>query len=169
MRVLAACSLGGAGHLNPLLPFLSVARDQGHDALVVGPPALRDLVESAGYPFRAGGEPPEAEVAPLRDRLTTAPRAEAVVLGNRDLFGRLATTAMLPGMERTCFEWEPDLVLREPCEYASAVVAPRLRIPTAQVAISLARAEAASIAAAAPALENHRRGLVDELHAPRPT
>ena len=26
MRVLAACSLGGAGHLQPLLPFLAAAR-----------------------------------------------------------------------------------------------------------------------------------------------
>jgi hypothetical protein len=85
------------------------------------------------------------------------------VLGNRELFGRLATTAMLPSMELLCAEWEPDLVLRDPCEYSSAVVAGRLGIPTAQVAISLAQAEARSIDIAAPALEEHRRGLVDEL------
>ena len=36
---------------------------------------------------------------------------------------------------------------------------------TAQVAISLAEAEAASIVAAGPALEEHRRGVVDELWA----
>ena len=37
--------------------------------------------------------------------------------------------------------------------------------PVAQVAISLAEAEAGSIAAAAPALEEHRQGLVSELRA----
>ena len=163
MRVLAACSLGGAGHLNPLLPFLAAAQRLGDETLVVGPPALREMVELAGYPFQAGGEPPEADVASIRERLPVAPALEASRLGNRDLFGRLATTAMLPAMEQICAEWRPDLVLREPCEYASAVVAPRLGIPTAQVAISLADAEAGSITAAAPALERHRKGLVEEL------
>ena len=165
MRVLAACSLGGAGHLNPLLPFLAAAHRCGDETLIVGPPALRDMVERAGYPFRAGGEPSEAEVAPIRERLPVIPPHEASMLGNRELFGRLAATAMLPGMERTCAEWSPDLVLRDPCEYASAVVAARLGIPSAQVAISLAEAEAWSIAAAAPALDAHRPGLVDELRA----
>jgi len=132
---------------------------------VVGPPALREMVELAGYRFRAGGEPPEDEVAPIRERLPVAPPAEASVLGNRELFGRMATSAMLPGMERVCAEWGPDFVLREPCEYSSAVVAGRLRIPSAQVAISLAEGEAASIASAAPALEEHRQGLVEELWA----
>jgi hypothetical protein len=123
------------------------------------------MVELAGYPFRAGGEPAEAAVAFIRERLPVASPREASVLGNRDLFGRLATTAMLPGMEHACAEWLPDLVLREPCEYASAVVAHRMGIRTAQVAISLAVAETGSITAAAPALEEHRRGVVDELRA----
>ena len=165
MRVLAACSLGGAGHLHPLLPFLAAAQRRGDETLVVGPPALREMVELTGHPFSAGGEPDEAEVAPIRERLPVAPPEEASILGNRDLFGRLATTAMLPGMGRACAEWLPDLVLREPCEYASAIVAGRLGISTAQVAISLAEGEAGSISAAAPALEEHRAGLVDELWA----
>jgi UDP:flavonoid glycosyltransferase YjiC (YdhE family) len=165
MRVLAACSLGGAGHLNPLLPFLAAARRRGHETLVVGPPALASMVELAGYPFRAGGEPPEEEVGPIRERLPVAPPAEASILGNRELFGRLATGAMLPEMERVCEAWLPHLVLREPCEYASSVVASGAGIKTAQVAISLAEAEARSIAVAGPALEAHRTGLVDELWA----
>jgi UDP:flavonoid glycosyltransferase YjiC (YdhE family) len=165
MRVLAACSLGGAGHLNPLLPFVAAAQRRGDETLVVGPPAVKEMVERAGFPFRAGGEPAEADVAPIRERLPVAPPREASVLGNRDLFGRLAATALLPGMEQTCAEWFPDLVLRDPCEYASAVVAHRLGISTAQVAISLAEAEAGSITAAAPALEEHRTGLVEELRA----
>jgi UDP:flavonoid glycosyltransferase YjiC (YdhE family) len=165
VRVLAACSLGGAGHLSPLLPFLAAARRRGDETLVVGPPALSDLVERAGYAFRPGGEPSEADVAPIRERLPVAPPQEASVLGNRDLFGRLATTAMLPGMRQICADWSPHLVLRDPCEYASAVVAHQIGIPNAQVAISLARGEAASITAAAPALEEQRPGLVRELRA----
>jgi UDP:flavonoid glycosyltransferase YjiC (YdhE family) len=123
------------------------------------------MVALAGHPFRPGGEPPEAEVARVRERLPVLPPAEASVLGNRELFGRLATTAMLPEMEQVCTEWRPDLVLREPCEYASAIVARGLGIHSAQVAISLSEGEAASITTAAPALEEHQRGLVQHLRA----
>ena len=163
MRVLAACSLGGAGHLQPLVPFLAAARRRGDETLVIGPPALRSMVGRAGFAFAPGGEPAEADVAPIRERLPVAPTREAMVLGNRDLFGRLAARAMLPPMARTCSEWRPSLVLRDPCEYASAVVGPQLGVPTAQVAISLAAAETRSIAAAAPALDELRPGLADEL------
>jgi len=165
MRILAACSLGGAGHFNPLAAFLRAARRRGDEVLTVGPPALREMVESAGFAFRAGGEPPEEQVAAIRERLPVVPAAEASVLGNRELFGRLATVAMLAGMEEAWGDWAPDLVLRDPAEYASAVLAARTRTPIAQVAISLAEAEAGSIAAAAPALEEHRQGLVSELRA----
>lgn len=165
MRVLAACSLGGAGHLNPLVTFLAAARRRGDETLVVGPPALKEMVELTGYAFEPGGEPSEAEVAPIRERLSVAAPQEASVLGNRELFARLAATAMLPRMEQICAEWTPHIVLRDPCEYASAIVASRHRIPTAQVAISLAGVEANSLAVAAPAFEEHRRGLVEEVRA----
>jgi UDP:flavonoid glycosyltransferase YjiC (YdhE family) len=165
MRILAGCSLGGSGHLNPLVPVLVAARRLGHDTLVVGPKALTDLVDRAGFPFRAGGEPREAEIAPIREQLPVAPAAEASILGNRELFGRLATRALLPVMDAACAEWRPDLVLRDPCEYASAVVAHDRSIPVAQVAISLAEAEAGSIVAAAPALEEHRSGLTAAVRA----
>jgi UDP:flavonoid glycosyltransferase YjiC (YdhE family) len=165
MRVLAACSLGGAGHLNPLLTLLAAARRHGDDTLVIGPPALGEMVERFGFPFQPGGEPAEDEVAPIRERLPVAPRQEASRLGNRELFGRLAAAAMIPSMEQTCSRWGPDLVLRDPCEYASAVVAPRVGVPTVQVAISLAEVEAGAIEVAAPALDEHRRGLAQELRA----
>jgi UDP:flavonoid glycosyltransferase YjiC (YdhE family) len=163
MRVLGACSLGGAGHLNPMAPVLDAARRRGHDVLVVAPPALREMVEAAGFAFHAGGEPDERDIAPIREQLPVVPPEEASILGNRELFGRLAAAAMLPATGDVCRTWRPDLVVRDPCEYASGVVAPALGIPTVQIAISVAEAEAGSIAAAAPALEEHRAGLVDEL------
>ena len=162
---MAACSLGGTGHLQPLLPFLAAARRRNDEILIVGAPGLKEMVELAGYPFHPGGEPLEVDVAPIRERLSIAAPAEASVLGNRDLFGRMATAAMLPHMEQIVSEWSPDIVLRDPCEYASAIVASRHGIPAAQVAISLAEVEAGSITVAAPALENHHEGLVDELRA----
>jgi UDP:flavonoid glycosyltransferase YjiC (YdhE family) len=163
VRVLAACSLGGAGHLNPLLPFLDAARRRGDETLVVAPTTMREMVERAGHPFAPGAEPPEEVIAPIRERLPIAPVAEASVLGNRELFGRLATTAMLPPMERIVGEWSPDLIVRDPCEYASAVVAGRLGVPAVQAGISLAEIEAGAISVAAPALEAHRPGLTGEV------
>jgi UDP:flavonoid glycosyltransferase YjiC (YdhE family) len=163
VRVLAACSLGGAGHFEPLRPLLDAARARGDEVLVVAPPALREMVTGAGYPFEAGGEPAESAIAPIREQLPMLPAQDATVLGNRDLFGRLAAHAMLPRMDEVSARWRPDLVLRDPCEYASAVVAATRGIPAAQVAISLAENEMGSIRAAAPALEEHRAGLTDEI------
>ena len=132
---------------------------------MAGPPAMRGIVEEAGYTFEPGGEPLEAEVAVIREQLPVVSAAEASVLGNRELFGRLATQAMLPGMRRIFERWHPDVVIREPCEYASAVVAQLTGTPVAQVAISLADVEAGSIAVAAPALDEHLAELVDVLMA----
>jgi hypothetical protein len=133
--------------------------------VIVAPPALREMAEATGHPFTGGGEPDEAEIAPIRERLPVVSPQEAAVLGNRELFGRLAATAMLPAVVEVVDRWQPDLVLREPCEYASAVVAADRDTPIAQIAISLAEAEWGSIAAAQPALEHHRPGLTDVVRA----
>jgi UDP:flavonoid glycosyltransferase YjiC (YdhE family) len=165
VRLLAACSLGGAGHLQPLVPFLLAAHERGHETLVVAPGSLGAMVADAGLRLHPGGEPPEAAVAPIRERLPVAPREEASRLGNGELFGRLATRAMLPAVEAAVREWRPSLVIREPCEYASAIVARRSHIPTVQVAISVAEGEWGSIAHAAPVLEELHPGITDTLTA----
>jgi UDP:flavonoid glycosyltransferase YjiC (YdhE family) len=162
MRVLAACSLGGAGHLQPLVPLLDAARKIGHETVVIAPPAMAAQVEATGHVLVPGGEPSESEIAAIRERLPLAPPAEASVLGNRELFGRMATAAMLPAMHQVIEQWRPDLVVREPCEYASAVVAASSGVPVCQVAIDLAGVEWRSMDTASPALERHRKGLTDE-------
>jgi hypothetical protein len=145
------------------VPFLDQARRSGGETLVVAPPALAGMAGETGHSFLAGGEPSEAQVRPIRERLPVLPPAEASVLGNRELFGRLAATAMLAAVERAVRDWRPDVILRDPCEYASAVAAARLGVPAAQVAIGLAEVEWGSIGVAAPALEALRDGLADEL------
>jgi UDP:flavonoid glycosyltransferase YjiC (YdhE family) len=165
VRVLAACSLGGAGHLRPLLPLLDAAVRQGHDVLVVAPPAMAAMVEATGHVFRAGGEPAEAEIAPLRERLPLLPPAEAAAVGDGELFGRLATQAMLPAMTDAVAAWRPDLVLREPCEHASTLAATRAGVPLAQVAISPADVEWGAIGTAAAALARLGADVEDEMRA----
>lgn len=159
MRVLAACSLGGVGHYGPLRPLLDAARSRGDETLVIAPRSLASLVKATGHRFVAGGEPDDAEIAELREQLAIVDADTATALGNRDLFGRRATSAILPSMRQVIRTWRPDLILRDPCEYSSAVVSAETATPVAQVAISLAAAEWRSTAAAEPALEEHRPGL----------
>ena len=102
MRVLAACSLGGAGHLQPLVPFLNEARRSGYETLVVCPPAMTGMVDETGHPFQMGGEPPEHAVGPIREQLAIVSAGEASVLGNRELFGRMATGI---GTAALAFSW----------------------------------------------------------------
>ena len=83
MRVLAACSLGGAGHLRPLLPFLDQAQRDGTQTLVLGPPALADMVVATGHPFLPGGEPSEAQIRPIREQLPVLPAGRLTVTRRR--------------------------------------------------------------------------------------
>ena len=163
MRLLATCSLGGSGHWLPLARFLHAALRPGDDALVVAPPALGEMVEREGFRFEAGAEPPEADIAPIRERLPTEAPDVAAVLGNRVLFAELAASAMLPHVEAACTRWKPDVLVRDPCEYAAAIVAGNQSIRSAQVAISQAAVEWSSLDIASPALEQHRPGLTAEI------
>jgi UDP-N-acetylglucosamine transferase subunit ALG13 len=159
VKILASCSLGGSGHWQPLLPFLRVAKERGDEILVAGPHALAEMVKESGFEFWGCGEPSEAQIAPIREQLATAPPEVATVLGNRDLFAQLAASAMLPELGNVYDRWRPDLVFRDPCEFASAVLSKRQSVRTATVAISLAAVQQGSISAAAPALEGHAPGL----------
>src|SRR5437016_5872810 len=88
MRMLAACSLGGSGHFRPLVSFLDAARRRGTETLVLGPPALREMVERAGYPFQAGGEP-------------AWPRQPTVVRVERDLVSPVGRPRSTPAAPRS--------------------------------------------------------------------
>jgi UDP:flavonoid glycosyltransferase YjiC (YdhE family) len=162
MRVLAS-STANAGHYAPLVPVLKALVAKGHQVLVVAAPGLVTAVEASGFDFRVGGEPPAGELADIWDRVPRVSRAEAAILVNREIFGRLDTAAMLPSVEAVCDEWHPDLVVHEPAEFASALAAHRRGTPHVQVAIGLAGVEAASTRIAEPALASYGGGFVEAL------
>jgi hypothetical protein len=164
VRVLVA-STRGAGHFGPLVPFIEGGLRAGHEVLVVGPPALADAVDAAGYPFRTGGAPPDEELGALWERVPAVPReeAEAIVIGG--IFAGLNVAAMLPGLRRACAEWRPDIVLREQSEFASAIAAEVHGVPHARVAIGLALAEEESLRIAGPVLDERRPGLAARIRA----
>jgi len=164
VRVLLA-STDGAGHFGPLRPFIDALVARGDELLIVVPPRLEATVRAMGQPFVVSDEPPAEELTALWERFSTASGRETAMLGNRELFGRLWTAALLPTAERACREWKPQLVLHEAAEYASAIAAQRCGVPHAQVAISLAEVEADSLELAAPALAEHEQQIVEGLRA----
>ena len=127
----------------------------------MGPPTL----DPRRYPFRVGASPPEPVLRELWDGMPRRPTGQTEVTVVGTIFAGLNVEAMLAPLEQAIDEWQPDLVLREPNEYASAIAAERHGIPHARVAISLAIAEEGALAFATPALEDVQPGIVDAIAA----
>ena len=130
MRVLIA-STAGAGHRLPLAPFADGLEAEGHE--------VRRLVS----------DPPRDA---RWDALPDMSREEQSEFVEREWFGRICTEHLRPQVEAVCEELRPDLILREPCEYASAIAAVERGIPFATVAITNAEGEWGATAKAAPVL-----------------
>ena len=155
MRILFA-STRGTGHFNPLVPLIEAAVRGGHEVMVAGPPPLAETVERAGYPFWGGAEPPEDQLGPLWGRVPTvsADEANAIVVG--EIFAGLNVHAMLPSLEAACREWQPDVLIREEAEFASAIAAERHGVRHARLGISLRALEELALEIAGPRLDDLR-------------
>ena len=155
MRVLFA-STQGVGHFNPLVPFIDAALRQRHEVLVAGPSALTATIEKTRYAFWECADPLEEEIRPVWDRVPTVSTEEANVLVIREIFARFDARAMLPRLREAFEEWRPDLVLREPNEYSSAVAADFYGVPHARVGINLAAVEEGALDIAAETVDELR-------------
>ena len=153
MRLLL-CSTGLTGHFNPLVPFANAARERGDDVFVVVPPSLASAVEQLGVAHYLSDPPDPTRSKELWRRAARLPHSQAARLLDGEFFGRLSTEAMLETVESACDAFQPDLILREPCAYAGAVVAKRRGIEHAQVAISTARTEWSVIGLVASILDD---------------
>jgi UDP-glucoronosyl and UDP-glucosyl transferase len=160
VRILAA-STQGAGHFGSLVPFLESAVRQGHDVLVVGPPTL----DPRGFPFRVGEAPPEEELRPVWDSMPRQPPAQGEVVVVGHIFARLNVQAMLGPITEAIEEWRPELILREPAEFASAIAAEMHGVPHARVAAGLTLVEEGALAFAAPGIDEARDGVVEAIAA----
>lgn len=159
MRVQLGCSLGGDGHLVPLANVGKAFERAGHEVVVLVPPALAQSVQQTGLGYRVGDEPPRSFVDAIWQRVRQGPPDAVAGLIDRELFADRCTDAMLPAARELRDAWRPDLVVREPCEYASAVVAHESGIPHAQVGISLAVLESNVAAMVAPIIDRFLPGL----------
>jgi UDP:flavonoid glycosyltransferase YjiC (YdhE family) len=150
-------STRGAGHFNPLVPFAHAFERAGHEVMFAGPPDLAEPVDAAGFRFWQFDPPPEDELSTIWARVPELPpdEANAVVIG--EIFGRLNSTAALPKLRAAFDEWRPDVVLRDPNEYASALAADLQGVPHARVAIGLVSAEEMGLGFAAATIDTIRR------------
>jgi len=154
-----ACSMGGEGHLVPLVNVGRSLQRAGHEAMLLVVPALAPSAKRSGLPYRVGDEPSRQVVATVWERVRAGPADAVVGLMDRELFGDRCTAAMLPAAREARDAWRHDLVLREPCEYASAVAAHEADVPQAQVAISLASVEFDVLGMVAPVIDRFSRGV----------
>lgn len=158
MRILL-CSTGLAGHFNPLVPFVDAARERGDEVFVVVPPSLAASVNELGVAHYLSDPPDPTKSRELWRRAARLSHSQAARLLDGEFFGRLSTDAMIATVESACDAFQPNLILREPCAYAGAVVAKRRSIEHAQVAISTARTEWSVIGLVASILEDFEGGM----------
>jgi UDP:flavonoid glycosyltransferase YjiC (YdhE family) len=166
MRLLF-CSTGLAGHFNPLVPFIEAARVRGDEIFLVVPPSLAQEAQALGVDHYLSDPPDPTKSKELWRRAARLPHSQAARLLDGEFFGRLSTEAMLATVEAACEKFHPDLILREPCAYAGAVVAHRRSIDHAQVAISTARTEWGVIGLVASILDDFEDGMEQVLRQTR--
>jgi hypothetical protein len=159
MRVLLACSLGGFGHLKPVASVARALRRLGHQSLVLVPPSLVVEIEREGLPYEVGGEPPQAVIDEIWTRVRAGPADAVVGLIDRELFAAQCTPVMLPAARAVRERWHPDLIVRELCEYASAVAATEARIRQAQIGISQPSIDWDVLKMVSPIIEPYCRGI----------
>ena len=136
MRVLVSTT-AGSGHFGPLIPFCVACRDAGHDVRVAAPASFAGAVAGAGFEHAPFADVAPEVMGPIFGRLPelSLEEANATVIG--EIFGRLDAQAALPGVMAVIDGWRPDLVVREPSEFASLVAAERAGIAQVQVAIGM--------------------------------
>ena len=140
MRVLASTT-AGAGHFAPLAAFAVAVRDAGHEVVVAAPASFASTIEGAGLVHRPFADASGEELGAVFSKFAGLSNHDgnAIVIG--EVFGRINTTAALPGMRAIVEEFRPDVVLRESSEFSSLLVAGEAGIPHAQVACGLAAYE----------------------------
>jgi UDP:flavonoid glycosyltransferase YjiC (YdhE family) len=159
MRVLMACSLGGSGHLTPVVSAARVAQQLGHQIIVLIPPSLVAAIGREGVPYEVGDEPSRTVIDGIWARVRAGPAEAVLGLIDRELFADRCTQAMLAAARGLRDRWRPDLVIRESCEYSSAISASEAGIPQAQIGVSQASIEWGVLEMVSPIIERACSGV----------
>ncbi len=163
MRILATCSMGGMGHLLPVLTAVKAYERLGHTVHLLVPPSLSAEAERSGAAVTAGSEPDAQFIEEIWHAALDANAPSGFI--DTELFAKHAARAMLPHARKLCDAVKPNVILREPCEYAAAVAAFERGIPQAQIGISQAHIEWKVLGTVAPVLEGYANGIARTIRA----
>jgi UDP:flavonoid glycosyltransferase YjiC (YdhE family) len=132
MRVLMT-TLPGVGHLHPLVPLGLELQARGHAVLVASAASFQPKIAAsglagvaAGVDYRMGDE--EQLVPALA---AARARGDRTFLFTREVYAETVGKRMLPDVQRVVETWQPDVVVRDPVEFASCFVAEAAGIPHA--------------------------------------
>lgn len=145
MRVLVATT-AGEGHFGPVVPFADALRSAGHDVVVTAPSSFAPVVGRSGFRFEPFADAAPEELQAVFATLGGLTNTEGNGVVVREVFGRIAPLAALPGLDSFARQWRPDLILRESSEFASYLVAEELGVPHVEVAVGLADFHDAALA-----------------------
>src|SRR5215213_5800078 len=95
----------------------------GHEIAVAAPQAFHATVENGGFRHLPFPDVPADVMRKVFDRVTLLPRNEANRVVAGEVFARLDAQAALQELIDIIASWKPDLVVREPYEFASLVAA----------------------------------------------
>jgi UDP:flavonoid glycosyltransferase YjiC (YdhE family) len=141
MRILFT-STGGAGHLQPLLPYAAALVQLGHDVRVAAPISVAATLEKAGLVHIVLDNPHGDAVKDVMGRMDAASADAAMSIAIQEVFYGLQARAVLPGMQVAIRDWRPDLVVREASEPAGAIAAEAAGIRHARVDVHNPEVEA---------------------------
>lgn len=132
MRILFT-SLGGSGHLYPLLPLLRAAAAAGDEVLAAAPPDGVSKVAAFGFPATALPVPD-----PTAYERAWARRPDTDVNGwvAAEIFARVTARVTLPGAVAAIERFQPDVVVSEVAEFSGAIAAEAAGIPRLAVGIA---------------------------------
>ncbi len=138
MRVLVS-SWGWRSHFYPLVPLAWALRSAGHDVLVASQPSMAEVIVGAGLPAVGVGEDLDfievfrsqiGRVATMSERASGAATPGSLRPAVTSDGGVVAfASAMVGDLVAFGREFDPDLILFEPQNFAAAVTAAALGVP----------------------------------------
>jgi UDP:flavonoid glycosyltransferase YjiC (YdhE family) len=141
MRILFT-STGGAGHVQPLLPYARALVQRGHDVRVAAPIGVAATLEKAGLMHVVLDNPDGDAVKEVMGRMDAASADAAMPVAIQEIFYGIQARTVLPGVQAAIRDWRPDLVVREASEPAGAIAAEAAGIPHARIDVHNPQVEA---------------------------
>ena len=123
------------GHLVPLLPLGRALRDRGNEVAVLTSAALRSAIEPEGLRLLPAGPSMDALLAERKARTGTGPAGRPTPESVAELFAGVRIDLTADEALAAAREFQPDLVVREICDYVGPIVAAARDVPMGTLAL----------------------------------